>query len=70
MKLREKFGNVILDQFHNVECEIIAHNFALEFFDWIMDNCEISEDKSLYSYDSEDYTNEKLLEIFKKEKGL
>lgn len=38
---------------------------ALEFVDWLMENCELADDNSLWSYDGEDYTNEKLFKIFK-----
>ena len=38
--------------------------FVLDFTNWLMDNCELSEDNSLWSYNGEDYINEKLLEIF------
>jgi len=39
---------------------------ALKFVNWLMDNCELAEDNSLWTYDGEDYTNEKLYEIFLK----
>jgi len=38
--------------------------YALQFVNWLMDNCELAEDNSLWTYNSEDYTNEKLYEIF------
>lgn len=47
--------------------EIIGSKMSLDFADWLMENCELSEDKSLWSYNSEDYTNEKLFEIFYKQ---
>lgn len=53
--------------FTNVS-EIVGSGLALDFVDWLMDNCELSEDQSLWSYNSEDYTNEKLFEIFFAEK--
>lgn len=37
---------------------------ALDFADWLMDNCELSEDNTIWSLKSEDYTNEALYEIF------
>jgi len=40
---------------------------TLGFVDWLMENCELADDNSLWSYNSEDYTNEKLLKIYKKE---
>jgi hypothetical protein len=39
---------------------------ALDFLDWIMTNCELSKDQSLWSYEGEDYTNGKLFKIFVK----
>ena len=40
---------------------------VLDFSYWLMDNCTLSEDRSVYSHDTdgEDYTNERLYEIFK-----
>ena len=75
MTLREKFEPYANDECvgkldNSENCVDVADEFALLFLEWIMDNCELSEDKSLYSHDSEDYSNENLLEIFKKEKGL
>ena len=40
---------------------------SLNFTDWLMENCELSEDGTIWSYDSEDYTNERLYEIFESE---
>ena len=37
---------------------------ALNFVAWLMDNCELSEDNTLWSYDGEDYTNGRLYKIF------
>ena len=34
-KLREKFGNVILNQDHNEQCEQITDDFAVKFSDWL-----------------------------------
>jgi hypothetical protein len=34
------------------------------FVDWLMENCELAEDNSLWSYNGEDYTNEKLFKIY------
>jgi len=76
MKLREKFKTEFSintsgesGRFAD-KCEKIADDFAIGFSDWLMENCTLAEDNSLWSYESEDYTNEKLLEIYKKEKGL
>ena len=48
--------------------EIVSSEQTLGFVDWLMENCELSDDKSLWSYNSEDYTNEKLLLIYYLEK--
>tara|TARA_R110000744_G_scaffold5533_1_gene19684 strand:- start:55 stop:429 length:375 start_codon:yes stop_codon:yes gene_type:complete len=37
---------------------------SLNFGDWLMNNCDLSEDSSLWSYEGEDYTNEKLYDFF------
>ena len=37
---------------------------SLNFADWLMENCELAKDNSLWSYEGEDYTNERLYEIF------
>lgn len=47
-----------------LECLNDRGTTALDFAEWLMQNCDLSEDRSLYSYEGEDYTNEKLLEIF------
>ena len=56
------------------ECEKIADDYAIDFVCWLMDNCKListeEEENVLWRYDSEDYTIDTLLEIFKKEKGL
>lgn len=52
------------------KCEKIADNYAYNFAEWLIDNCQISEDSSLWRCDIEEYTTEKLLEIYKKEKNL
>lgn len=49
---------------------VFIQSRSLDFTDWLMENCELSEDNSLWSYDSEDYTNEKLYEIFLSQKQL
>lgn len=43
--------------------QVIVCDFS--FVDWLMENCELAEDNSLWSYAGEDYTNEKLFKIFK-----
>ena len=81
MKLKEKFLDLVypflgsgmltntidedIIEINSTKCEKIADEHSLSFVNWLMDNCELSEDNSLWSYESEDYTNEKLLEIFK-----
>lgn len=44
--------------------EIIGNKQTLGFVDWLMENCELADDNSLWSYNGEDYTNEKLLLIY------
>lgn len=36
----------------------------LEFLHWVMDNCELADDNSLWTYLGQDYTNEGLLRVF------
>jgi len=73
MNLREKFAKMVLDkdiaQWES-KCVEIADEHAVNFTDWLMINCELSKDKSLYSYDSEDWSLDALLKIYKKEKAL
>jgi hypothetical protein len=38
MKLREQFGNVMLSQMHNSNCEKIAEEFAIGFAIWLSEN--------------------------------
>lgn len=54
------------------KCEKIADDHAIDFVCWLMDNCELIKDKEteenvLWSYDSEDYSLDGLLTIFKEE---
>ena len=46
---------------------LFAKKTALDFNDWLMTNCEMSEDGTIWSYEGEDYTNEKLYKIFLKQ---
>jgi hypothetical protein len=66
MTLKEKFIKESLDIRYQVlepkKFEKIADDYAIEFAEWIVKNCNHSKLKSL------DY--KELLEIFKKEKGL
>jgi len=78
-ELEEKWGNGCendtLDP-GDVFGDTIAYCHHLEaslekskgFVDWLMENCELAEDNSLWSYNGEDYTNEKLYEIYKNNK--
>lgn len=43
---------------------------ALDFLNWLMENCELSSDQSLWSYNGEDYTNEKLFKVFLRHKTI
>ena len=63
MTLKEKFGNVVLNQTHNIECEKIADDSAIGFADWTR-VCKLKQ----RPYDFEDI--KKLLEIYKEEKDL
>ena len=38
-----------------------------KFVDWLMENCQLSEDGTVWSYNGEDYTNEKLFQIFREQ---
>lgn len=62
MTLQKKFSDV-QDAYHNrsVECEIIADEFAIGFGEYL---------DSLTAEDIGDISMKKLLEIYKKEKGL
>jgi hypothetical protein len=66
MTLKEKFWALLplynVNNNKSIECEKIADDYAIEFAEWIVKNCNHSKLKSL------DY--KELLEIFKKEKGL
>ena len=37
---------------------------TIGFVDWLMENCELADDNSLWTYNGEDYTNEKLYLIY------
>lgn len=86
MKLKEKFldhvycfmGSGMLTNTYDEQianwnaekCEIIADDFSLGFADWLMCNCQLAEDGTLWSYDSEDWSLEGLLEIYKEDNKL
>lgn len=70
----EDFNREDMIAMPKIRCQSIMQHFAdeqsINFIDWLMTNCELAEDNSLWSYDSEDYTNEKLFEIFKQSEKL
>ncbi len=49
--------------------EQIAEEFAIDFLNWIILKCDYQK-HGIFEYQGEEYTNEELLEIYKKEKGL
>ncbi len=71
MTLKEKFEQYAKDEiwrtrnYNAEECELIADEFAIGFAEWYL-NLSKSDDWEKFDYN----TNEKLLEIYKKEKGL
>jgi len=72
-ELKKRFQKLVPEHFGGMQhdlmasCELVAEKFSLDFTNWLMDSCELSHDNSSWSFNSEDYTNEKLLEIYKKE---
>ncbi|MFA5296585.1 MAG: hypothetical protein WC389_00075 [Lutibacter sp.] len=44
-----------------------TNKVTIGFVNWLMENCELAEDNSLWSYNGEDYTNKKLFKIYKNE---
>ena len=66
MTLKEKFEAALVvtlsRELHNEKCEQITDDYAIEFAEWIVKNCNHSKLKFL------DY--KELLQTFKKEKGL
>jgi hypothetical protein len=42
-------------------------NDALRFSEWLMENCELAEDNSLWSFEGEDYTQQGLYRIYRSE---
>lgn len=40
---------------------------SINFATWLMENCDLSEDCSLWSHYGEDYTLEGLYDVFKRE---
>lgn len=48
--------------------ESLEMNDAILFSYWLMEHCELEESNSLWSYDGEDYTNERLYEKYLNQK--
>jgi hypothetical protein len=78
MTLREKFHRWLRTEpfglkerptLRESQCEVIADEFAVGFLNWIILKCDYQK-HGIFEYQGEEYTNEKLLEIYKKEKGL
>jgi hypothetical protein len=71
MKLKEKFEQYAKQEvwenknYNAEECEDIADEFAIGFAEWFL-NLSKSDDWEKFDYN----TNEKLLEIYKKENKL
>ena len=64
-KIQVAFNNETINS-NRVETMLeLADEYAIGFAGWLMDNCELYEDKSLWSYNSEDYTMQGLLTIYK-----
>ena len=68
----ENILKVFVDEENNCEIKLIPisevpdneKENTMLFVSWLMDNCDLAEDNSLWSYNGEDYTNEKLFDIF------
>lgn len=78
MTLKEKFQNIPSDYLplsnnQKNECVIIADDFAIGFAKWILTNCWLHDDEywELVTKNGDiRKSEEELLEIYKKEKGL
>jgi hypothetical protein len=79
MTLKEKFKQCknkrntyyIVPIIEDVEqLEVIADDYAIEFYKWMIDNIHIFHELSIWNKESKKYSEKELLEIFKKEKGL
>jgi hypothetical protein len=79
MTLKEKFINLYphqteqyLDHEEAEKCEKIADEYAIEFVNWIVnpDTTDLLHDLELIGEIDKEVTSKKLLEIYKKEKGL
>ena len=65
----EPFSSKERPTLREAQCEQIADDYAIEFAEWVNDNCwNIDADRFLYQ--EEQFRFKQLLEIFKKEKGL
>lgn len=72
MTLREKFDEIFIENWlvdYTEECEKITDEFAIGFLNWIILKCDYQK-HGIFEYQGEEYTNEELLQIYKKEKGL
>lgn len=72
MTLREKFSLILMEFWSSdweSKCEKIADEFAIDFLNWIILKCDYQK-HGIFEYQGEEYTNEELLEIYKKEKDL
>jgi hypothetical protein len=71
MTLKDKFGELYVDNTLAEECEKIADEFAIEFAEWIAltDYRHYSNGWSKV-WEKGTKTSKELLEIYKKQKGL
>ena len=63
-----KVHKPVFDQIHSVSLErdsLKNGKIPIDFIDWLMTNCELSKDQTIWSYDSEDYCIEGIYELFK-----
>jgi len=71
MKLQEKFKQWLetypRPSLRDVECEVIADEFAIGFAEWIFRNQDMEFD---YDENNPKSAFNRLLQIYKKEKGL
>jgi hypothetical protein len=58
-----KFSEKETNLFANMMIEH-SKDYSLDFIDWLMTNCELSEDQSIWSYMGEDYSLEGIHELF------
>jgi hypothetical protein len=79
MTLKEKFKQCknkrntyfIVPIIEDVEqLEVIADDYAIEFYKWMIDNIHIFHELSIWNKEYKKYSEKEILEIFKKEKGL